>query len=339
MGKTNLLDAIYYLCMGKSHFNVPDSGVKKIGTDFFRLAGEFHLASKTEKIVAKVQPPKRKELERNGKVYDRLMDHVGLLPVVMIVPDDTELVTGGSEIRRRLMDNTLSQLSPDYLQALVGYNKILSQRNAALKKMAADNAYDYSLLEAYDQQIIPPASLIHKRRSEFLKPFTDYFSHYYQLISGDRESVAIRYRSQLNEKSLSEWLLQNAEKDRILQRTTCGIHKDELVLFMNDQALKRYASQGQIKSFTLALKLAQYTALKKKKNIRPILLLDDIFDKLDRSRVKQLIRLLVEEDFGQICITDTHENRLAEIITQLETENLIFSVENGTVNPRANEKT
>ncbi len=331
MGKTNILDAIYYLCMGKSHFGVPDSGVKRKGTDFFRLQGQFSLDGKMEKIVTKVQPPKRKEVERNGKVYERLMDHIGLLPVVMIVPDDTELVTGGSEVRRRLLDNTLAQLDANYLRALLKYNKVLQLRNAALKKMAADKAFDYTLLETYNHQLLPPAKLIFQSRRDFLLSFTTAFSHYYQLISGDRESVAITYRSQLLEKSLGDCLLQSAEKDRILQRTTCGIHKDELVLSLDGQALKRFASQGQIKSFTLALKLAQYNALKQKKNTQPILLLDDIFDKLDRSRVGQLIQLLVEEDFGQICITDTHENRLADIMTQLQTDYLKYTVENGRV--------
>jgi DNA replication and repair protein RecF len=318
MGKTNLLDAIYYLCMSKSNFSGNDRNVVQKTHDFFRLEGQFKRKEKKEKIVVKVIPGKQKIIERNGTAYSKLADHIGLFPVVIIAPDDTSLVTEGSEARRRFLDNTLSQSDPNYLTQLMRYNKVIRQRNAALKNMAIQHRFNATLIKTYDQQLLEPAALIFEKRKSFLEKIDPIFNEFYQKIAAHQETVQFNYKSKLIENSLEELLEENLEKDRILQRTTAGIHKDDLAFHLDNSPLKQFASQGQIKSFVLALKLAQFDFLKKIKNTSPILLLDDIFDKLDSSRVKQLLDLLLKNDFGQIFITDTHETRVEEIVKDLK---------------------
>ena len=331
MGKTNLLDAIYYLCMCKSNFNSSDLNSRKHGTEFFRLEGDFRLGEKKEQIVAKVAQRKKKVFERNGVAYDKLIEHIGLLPVVMIVPDDTELATGGSEIRRKLIDNTLSQLDRNYLNQLMRYNRLLKQRNAALKKMGQEKNFNDLLLRSYSSQMEEPALQIFEKRKAFLKAFSKTFNAYYQRISGKEETVDCRYSSQLEESTFADLHAERLEKDKILQRTTSGPHKDDLKLFIQDYPLKQFASQGQLKSFVLALKLAQFEFLRIEKKETPILLLDDIFDKLDAYRVRQLVELLMEQNFGQVCITDTHENRLKEVVKDLDENGKMFVVSHGLI--------
>ncbi len=313
MGKTNLLDAVYYLCMGKSHFQGTDRNVVRQGEEFFRLEGHFVLDEKKERIVAKVVPGKQKTIERNDNAYPRISDHVGLLPVVFMAPDDTALALEGSEERRRFLDNTLCQIDHRYLEELVNYNKVLDKRNAQLRQFGERNNFNPLLLEAFDQQLTGPAAYILERRTSFIKEFQPVFNEYYRIICGGAEEVNCRYRSQLSGNDFAALLSETVEKDRILQRTTQGIHKDDLVFQMNDLALKRFASQGQLKSFVLSLKLAQYECLRREKNLLPLLLLDDLFDKLDDNRVSQLIELLVKGGFGQVFITDTHPERAEEM--------------------------
>ena len=316
MGKTNLLDAIYYLCMGKSYFNVPDSLIARHGEDFFRLEGQFELAGKKERVVAKVIPRKKKELERNDVPYQRLSEHVGLLPVVMIAPDDTYLVSDGSEARRSFLDNTLSQIDNAYLHQLIAYNKLLKQRNALLKQFGEQGRYERAMVEVYDQQMLAPAQAIHQARSGFMQRFQPLVQQAYAQISGEAESIDCRYRSKLSDTPFASLLAEAAEKDRLLQRTTVGTHKDDLVFEIEGYPLKRFASQGQLKSFVLSLKLAQYQLLQEEKKVPPLLLLDDIFDKLDGQRVTQLLQLLQQQAFGQAFITDTDETRLSAIIRE-----------------------
>ena len=329
MGKTNMLDAIYYLCMCKSQFGIRDSFVKRHEASFFRLEGHFLRQEKKEKIVAKVIPRKRKEIERNQVVYKKLSEHVGLLPIVFIAPDDTMIVKEGSEERRRFLDNSLSQLDAQYLNCLIFYNKVLRQRNASLKKMAAEKNYDTSLIQAYNTQLLQPAQYIHNKRTAFLQQFSAIFQQLFNKIAGEKESVSCEYQSKLTHANFEVLLEEAFEKDCILQRTTTGIHKDDLNFKINNFSLKKFGSQGQLKSFVLSLKLAQYELLKRHKAVKPILLLDDIFDKLDESRVQQLMQLLLEQDFGQIFITDTHESRLEQIIKKFSDDYRIFVVENG----------
>ncbi|AEE53387.1 DNA replication/repair protein RecF [Haliscomenobacter hydrossis] len=331
MGKTNLLDAIYYLCMAKSHFNLTDNAIARHHEAFFRLEGHFVLHGKKEKIVAKVMPRKLKELERNDVAYAKLAEHIGLLPVVFIGPDDIQLIREGSEERRRFLDNTLSQLDQRYLYELIAYNKVLHQRNALLKNLAERSGGNLSLLDVYDEQLIDPALYVLEQRAKFAQKFTAIFQSTHQYISGRGEEVQLTYESQLLENDLGDLLANSRQRDLALQRTTKGIHRDDLVFSLGEHPLKKFGSQGQLKSFLLALKLAQYEMLRQNKAVPPILLLDDLFDKLDAQRVTHLLRLLTEGQFGQIFITDTHETRIAEIVAQFGVEYRRFVVEDGKI--------
>jgi len=332
MGKTNLLDAVYYLCMGKSYFNAPDNLIANHDSDFFRLEGQFEVNGSREHIVAKVIPRKKKELERNRIPYPRLSEHVGLLPVVMIAPDDTYLVSEGSEARRSFLDNTLSQIDQGYLGQLILYNKLLQQRNALLKQFGESRTYNAAMIEVYNMQMLEPARLLHETRAGFMEQFRPILQEAYTQISGAAETVDCTYRSKLSDTPFEALLNEAAEKDRLLQRTTVGPHRDDLVFTISGYPLKRFASQGQLKSFVLSVKLAQYQILAQKKKTFPILLLDDIFDKLDRQRVQHLLHLLQSQTFGQVFITDTEQDRLAGIIQQTGQHFLVYEIQDGTVN-------
>lgn len=331
MGKTNLLDAVYYLCMGKSQFSGNDRNVRQKGADFFRLEGYFQKNGGTHKVVAKVIPGQLKQLELDGKAHDKLSDHVGLFPVVFKAPDDTALALEGSEERRRFVDNTLCQLDGRYLSELMEYNRLLQRRNAALKQMAEHHRWDPTLLQVYDEKMKVPAEYILQQRMAFVQEFEPVFNRQFAIISGGREAVLLKYKSQLLDSGFVTLMEANREKDRILQRTTGGIHKDDIGFQLNDLPLKRFASQGQLKSFVLALKLAQYELLKQQKKLKPILLLDDLFDKLDDERVKHLIRLLVEGDFGQVFISDTHPKKTGAIARHFGGEYQKFVIQEGKV--------
>lgn len=337
VGKTNVLDAIYYLCMCKSHFKTSDRNIVRHGADFFRLEGNFVTGitqekPQVDKIIAKVQPRKRKEFERNQATYERLSEHIGCFPIVMIAPDDTLMAMEGSEERRRFLDNTLCQLDNQYLTYLMHYNKVLAQRNKLLKQMAEARTFDEILVQSFDVQLLPSAKYIHQKRMEWMSNFEPIFKNYYGQISGEKESVKCIYQSKLTDTDFEKLLEESIEKDRILQRTTVGIHKDDLKFVFNDVAVKQFASQGQLKSYILALKLAQYELLREQKGIAPILLLDDIFDKLDENRVQQLLELLInKKSFGQIFITDTHENRVTEIVNKFNMKYQKFVVEYGKI--------
>ncbi|MEL7222823.1 MAG: DNA replication and repair protein RecF [Bacteroidota bacterium] len=329
MGKTNLLDAIYYLCMGKSYFNLSDQFISQHETSFFRLDGTFVLSGeKTQGLVIKVEPKKRKELLLNKRKYERLADHVGVFPVVIVVPDDTKLIREGSEERRKFLDNTLSQLDAAYLASLLNYNQILKQRNALLKQLQGRSTPE-DLLLVYDRQLAAPAQYIHQQRQQFITNFTPPFQAAHQAICGGQESVQLTYRSTLFNGDFLELLQAARQKDSILERTTMGIHKDDLVFKLGKHPLKRLGSQGQLKSFVLALKLAQYRFLEAEKNVPPILLLDDIFDKLDPRRVTQLITYLLREKFGQIFLTDTDQERIENVMKTLEVTPVLYRIEEG----------
>lgn len=333
VGKTNLLDAIYYLCMCKSRFAGNDRNVVRQAAEeqpeFFRLEGQFERAGVSDTVVAKVKPGSLKEFERNGAAYDRLIDHIGQFPVVFIVPDDAGLLLEGSESRRMLMDNVLSQLSQAYLIRLITYNRLLQQRNTALKQFAEKGGFDKALILAYNEQMIEPANYIFEQRKSFAEAFHPLLSHFYKTISGNRELVDCTYHSTLHEGDFAGQLEHTIEKDRLLARTSCGIHKDDLGFGMNGFPLKRFASQGQLKSFVISVKLAQYEFLRRGKGTQPLLLLDDVFDKLDDHRVSQLLELLHGADFGQIFLTDTHENRAEEIIRSFSERFRKFLIQNG----------
>lgn len=331
MGKTNFLDAIYYLCMTKSHFGLADSYLVRHEQDFFRLSGQFATPGARKNIVAKYQLRQKKVFEANRVAYSRLADHIGELPVVMVAPDDTNLATEGSEIRRRFIDNTLSQIDATYLQQLLRYNQLLKQRNALLKKMAEDQRFQPALLSTYDQQMEAPAQFIFAKRTELAEVLQPVFQLMYQYISQGSEAVQLSYHSPLQEKPIGTILRERQEKDRILQRTTSGIHRDDLQFEIEGRPLKKFASQGQLKSYILALKLSQYEILRAYKEVEPILLLDDIFDKLDQYRVYQLLELLLNGKFGQVFLSDTNVNRVASTLRKLNADYKQFLVSNGSI--------
>lgn len=330
-GKTNLLDAIHYLCLCKSYFNPIDSQQIKTDEDLFLIQGDFDRKDKNEKITCGLKRNQKKQFKRNKKEYDKLADHIGLFPLVMISPYDINLIMDGSEERRRFIDNVISQTDSNYLDELISYNKHLLNRNALLKQVAATRKLDMTLLQILDEQLINSGNKIFEKRKEFLTRFIPLFNKHYRYISADAEEVSLTYQSQLSELDFETLLAQSIEKDRLLERTTTGIHKDELSFTIRDMPLKKFGSQGQQKSFLIALKLAQYSYLQEFKGFKPLLLLDDIFDKLDDLRVHKLMEMVSHHDFGQLFITDTGKERVLLVFKQIDVEVTLFDVTNGAV--------
>ena len=330
-GKTNLLDAIHYLSLCKSYFNPIDSQQIKQGADFFIITGSFNRDDKQEAIACSVKRNQKKQFKRNKKEYDKLADHVGLFPVVMVSPYDVNLIMEGSEERRKFIDNVISQTDAHYLDQLITYNRILLNRNALLKQIAITRKYDPTLLEILDEQLVIAGNKIFAIRKAFMEEFIPLFNQYYTYLTENKEIVELNYQSQLNEATFEELLKKSVEKDRVLERTTTGIHKDELAFVISGMPLKKFGSQGQQKSFLIALKIAQYAYLAKNKGFKPLLLLDDIFDKLDDSRVQKLMQMVSHHDFGQIFITDTGRERVKSIFEKIEVDVTLFEVDNGTI--------
>ncbi len=327
-GKTNLLDAIYYLAFGKSYFNPVALQNIKHNEDFFVVEGVFNKTDKREQIVCSLKKGQKKVLKRNGKIYDKFADHVGLIPLVMISPSDQDLISEGSETRRKFIDLVISQQNSQYLQHLIQYQKVLLQRNALLKYFALNRVFDTDTLTIYNEQLHNLGTEIHKKRSEFIEEFNPIFQKYHQQITSNSESVEIKYESQLHEKLLLDLFTDFLQKDRVLQYTSVGIHKDDLLFEINGHSIKKYGSQGQQKSLLIALKLAQFDFIKKQSGVLPILLFDDIFDKLDADRVQQIIEMVNNATFGQLFITDTHEDRTELIVKQTNLDYEIFKISN-----------
>ncbi|MBT4414201.1 MAG: DNA replication/repair protein RecF [Polaribacter sp.] len=326
VGKTNVLDAIYYLSFAKSYFNSVAVQNIKHGEAFFMVEGDYVLNDRNEKIVCSLKRGQKKVLKRNGKNYDKFSEHIGQIPLVIISPADRDLVTDGSDTRRKFIDGVISQQNKKYLQNLIAYNKVLTQRNALLKYFAANRTFDALNLSVYDDQLANYGAEIYTIRKAFLEEFIPIFNAKYQIISGDKEVVNLIYKSQLNNFSISDLLKQSLQKDKILQYTTSGIHKDDLSFEIGEYPIKKFGSQGQQKSYLIALKLAQFEFIKQQSNVVPILLLDDIFDKLDEKRVSQIIDLVNDDEFGQIFITDTHSERTENIVKQSNKPYQIFKL-------------
>lgn len=331
-GKTNLLDAIHYLCLCKGYFNPIDTQQIKTNEDLFMIQGDFERQGKNEKITCGVKRNQKKQFKRNKKEYDKLANHIGLFPLVMISPYDTNIIMEGSEERRRFMDNVISQTDSQYLDELILYNKHLLNRNALLKQIAVTRSYDPSLLEIYNDQLVASGLKIFNKRQEFMVHFIPLFNKYYEFLTGGNEEVGLQYQCQLTGNSFEQLLIQSVEKDKVLERTTVGLHKDELIFSISDMPLKKFGSQGQQKSFVIALKLAQYAYLQKHKGFKPLLLLDDIFDKLDDNRVSKLMEMVSHHDFGQIFITDTGKDRVLGIFEKIATPLTVFEVNKGALN-------
>jgi DNA replication and repair protein RecF len=323
-GKTNILDAVYYLANTKSFFNGIDQQLIRHGQDFFSIHGFFENENSTEILVNFTKG--KKTLKKNGKTYNRLIDHIGIIQTVFITPYDISLILEGSEERRRFLDFTISQTDRSYLEQLSLYKKLLDQRNAFLKQ-AEGRPVDPILLETFDDRMAKAGQIIFEKRRDFIAEFTSYFQELYRFLSGDAEHPTLLYVSELHEKPLLDILFLSREKDRVLQRTGSGIHKDDLEFLLSDFPLKKYGSQGQIKSYVIALKLAQYKYFLEKTGKKPILLLDDIFEKIDGNRAGKLMELVARDYFGQIIITDTHADRVKEHLEGLAVDKKYFALE------------
>lgn len=328
-GKTNLLDAIYYLSMCKSSLNSVDYHNIKHQQDFFVVQGLYTRELEPESIYCSVQRNSVKTFKRNGKEYQRLADHIGFIPVVIVSPADGTLIVEGSDERRKFLNTVISQYDRHYLEKLMRYNKLLASRNKLLKDMRFGATVSYDLLEVIDEQLVSLATPIFEKRKDFIQLLNPHFQQYYTTISGGHENVTLEYESHLQNGNLKEMFTESFEKDRTLQFTTKGIHKDDILFQFNGQPLKREGSQGQQKTYLIALKLAQFIFMSSILPVKPILLLDDIFDKLDTTRVQQFIELVAHNGFGQIFITDANKNRLDSILEQIETGFSLFNVDKG----------
>ncbi len=329
MGKTNLLDAIYFLSFCKSAFNPIDSQNITHDEEFFMIQGDYTLADDVhEEIYCGLKRRSKKRFKRNKKEYTRLSDHIGFLPLVMVSPADSDLLSGGSEERRRFMDMVISQYDKSYLDALIRYNKALQQRNTLLK---SELPPDDSLLSVLEEMMGQTGEIIFNKREDFISRFIPLFQSFYAVISQDKETVGLQYESHARLGDLATVIRDNRPKDLIMGYTLRGIHKDDLVMSLGDFLIKREGSQGQNKTYLIALKLAQFVFLKENAKVTPILLLDDIFDKLDAQRVEQIVKLVGGDEFGQIFITDTNSANLDTILHRVGSEYKLFGVEGGNI--------
>ena len=326
IGKTNVLDAIYHLSYGKSYFNPVSSQNIKHDAEYFVIDGVYNKDNRDEKIVVSLKRGNKKIIKRNGKLYDRFSDHIGFIPLVIISPADRDLIIEGSETRRKFMDSVISQSDKAYLNNLIAYNKTLSQRNSLLKYFAVNNTFDQDTLSVYNEQLVQFGLPIFEKRQAFIKTFSPIFLERYKAISNDNEQVNLHYKSDLFDGEFLDLLDENLNKDKALQYSSIGIHKDDLKFDIESHPIKKYGSQGQQKSFLIALKLAQFDFLKNESGVLPILLLDDVFDKLDEQRVGQIITLVDTENFGQIFISDTHPDRTENAIKQVHQSYKMFDL-------------
>jgi DNA replication and repair protein RecF len=327
VGKTNILDAIHYLSLTKSFFNNVDGINIRHGEEYFIIRGSFLRKEEEESIHIAFQRQKQKTVRRNGKEYQRISDHVGRYPVVMISPADSVLITEGSEERRRFMNKIVSQYNSEYLESVLKYGKALQQRNRLLKDQGSSGSADRDMIAMWDAQLVKYGTYIYSERKALVDELIPVFSHYYELISSGRETVRLQYSSHLGGSDFASLLDASYEKDRLLEYTTTGVHKDDLILEMDGHQVKILGSQGQQKSYLVALKLAKYDYIRQKSGLNPILLLDDIFDKFDAGRVEEIIKLVGDKRFGQIFITDTHQDRLQRILSSHNTEYRLFRIE------------
>ena len=329
-GKTNMLDAIHYLSLTKSAFNPVDSQNIRHEESFMVIRGSFRKSEKSELIQCSLQEGQRKVVKHGKKQYEKMGEHIGRYPVVLIAPNDTDVIREGSEIRRKFFDSILSQIDQQYLQWLLQYNHVLKQRNSLLKQFSESNKFDRDLLEPYDQQLLYFGLLILQARKSFLNDYLPFFLTHYQNLSEGKEKVEIRHESNLDVENPAAELSRNLRRDLALQRSNVGIHKDDFVFEIDSYPLKKYGSQGQQKSFVIALKLAHFDLMRQHKGFKPILLLDDIFDKLDDHRIGRLMELVSGHTFGQLFVTDARPERTERNFQQLpNTEVKVFKIEEG----------
>ncbi|MGA9326343.1 MAG: DNA replication/repair protein RecF [Salegentibacter sp.] len=326
VGKTNVLDSIYHLSFGKSYFNPITSQNINHDAEFFVVEGAFEKKQKEENILVSARRGQKKVIKRNNKPYEKFSEHIGFIPTVIISPADRDLIIEGSETRRKFMDGVISQSDNAYLNDLIHYGKILAQRNSLLKYFAANRNFDRDTLEVYNMQLSELGQNLFEKRKAFLSEFIPIFNKRYADIAENKEPVNITYKSQLFEASLSSLLEENLQKDMALQYTSVGTHKDDLNFEIEGHPIKKFGSQGQQKSFLVALKLAQFDFIKEISGVNPILLLDDIFDKLDEQRVTRIVALVATNELGQIFISDTHAERTEEVVKQSNQSYKIFKL-------------
>lgn len=330
-GKTNLLDAIHYLSLTKSAFNSSDAQNIKQDADFFMVKGRFIVDDEKHTVQCSLKQGQKKTVTHNKAVYEKLSDHIGRFPVVLISPYDTDLIREGSEERRKFFDSLISQLNHQYLEQLIQYNYILKQRNSLLKQFAERNYFDRDYLQILNEQLIAAGEKLALERKTFLDTFVPIFQKHYRHISDSSETVTLTYKSQLLGSDFAQLLHQHERKDMILQRTTVGPHKDDFIFLMDGMPVKNFGSQGQQKSYVIALKLAHFEVMAAQQHHKPLLLLDDIFDRLDEKRITKLMQMVAAHTFGQIFLTDTHLERTDKILENLSDQIRRFGVKDGTV--------
>lgn len=316
VGKTNVLDSIYHLSFGKSYFNPITSQNINHDAEFFVIDGIFEKKERQEEIIVSAKRGQKKVIKRNNKAYEKFSEHIGFIPTVIISPADRDLIIEGSETRRKFIDGVISQSDNAYLNNLINYGKILAQRNSLLKYFAANRTFDADTLSVYDMQLEEYGNFLYKKRKEFLETFIPIFQKRYATISNEKEEVSVVYKSQLDEADLGNLFKENLQKDRALQFTSAGVHKDDLNFEIEGHPIKKFGSQGQQKSFLIALKLAQFDFIKDLSKVSPILLLDDIFDKLDENRVAHIVDLVARNELGQLFISDTHGERTEKVVKE-----------------------
>lgn len=330
-GKTTLLDAIYYLSFCKSFLNPIDTQNINLDEEFFVIQGEYNREDKQEKIYCGLKKGQKKVFKRNKKEYEKLSDHIGLFPLVIISPSDANLIALGSDLRRKFLDGIIAQFDHPYLEALIQYNKAVTQRNALLKYFSKERTFNRDQLEVWDAQLIKHGVVLYEKRKQLIQDLTPVFQKYYKQISGGKEKVELVYDAQLHQGDFEQLLEQALPNDRRKLYSTVGVHKDDLSFEISGGPIKKFGSQGQQKSFLIALKLAQLEFLKETVGINPILLLDDVFDKLDEERVASILEMVNGNQFGQIFLSDTHPQRIEEILSKLNLDSAVFEVANQSV--------
>ena len=331
-GKTNILDAIHYMSMCKSYLNPIDKQNVMFDNTFFHINGTWNVNNHSNKVSCSYKLGAKKKIKLNKKEYEKLADHIGKFPVVFISPYDGDLINEGSELRRKWMDGIISQVDPIYLHTIQSYQKVLSQRNALLKNMGEHRLFDLESIEVWDTQLVKLGTFIYEKRKTFLSSFIPVFERFYQQIGTEREQISIEYKSQLSNQDFGQLLIEYHKKDSYAQYSNVGTHKDDLIFNIKGHPIKKFGSQGQQKSFVIALRLAQFDWLKAQKKTNPILLLDDIFDKLDAQRVQKLVALVTQDYFGQVMVSDTDENRMKALLKSLKGPSKLFEVTEGDVN-------
>lgn len=326
VGKTNVLDAIYHLAYGKSYFNPQAVQNIRHGEEFFVIDGCFDKNDRDEQIVCSLKKGQKKVIKRNNKLYEKFSEHIGFIPLVIISPSDTDLIVEGSETRRKFIDSVISQLDSAYLQQLINYQKVLIQRNALLKYFALNHTFDKDTLGIYNEQLDSMGQEIFEKRKKFLEDFIPIFNKHHHAITDSAENISLTYISHLHDGRLADLFNESQQRDKVLQYTSMGIHKDDLAFEIGGHPIKKFGSQGQQKSFLIALKLAQFEFMKQQSGVLPILLFDDIFDKLDETRVAKIVGMINDKVFGQIFISDTHPERTESIIKETHQSYRIFNL-------------